>query len=221
MNEFMNDGSDNNEKLHTLPQSTIIDELAGAEFASSYPDRPTHTGREFSSDEIGDAVKPTVIFQLDLDMITQYQDGSINARQYALICRFLFSAYRYQKCLTPQSIYIEFIISDESDSEIYDMSSWWQNQLASNAEFLLGDSDSDFEEMWRCDDALNSYSELPDYYASHDASDYCDSDTGVLHDRINGHDRILRILRIQLPLRTAKTSQVWSTIHLEHKPSPV
>jgi hypothetical protein len=65
MNEFIIDGSDNNEKLHTLPQSRIINELVGAEFASSYycnPNRPTHTGREFSSDEIGDAVKPTVIY---------------------------------------------------------------------------------------------------------------------------------------------------------------
>jgi hypothetical protein len=32
--------------------------------------------------------------------------------------------------------------------------------------------------------------------------------TGMLNDMINGHDRILRILMIQLPLRTA----VWSTI---------
>ena len=42
--------------------------------------------------------------------------------------------------------------------------------------------------------------------------------TGVLNDSTNnGHDRILRILMIQLPLRTAKTLQVWSTI----KPSPM
>jgi hypothetical protein len=128
----MNDDSDNNKKLHTLPQSTIIDELAGAEFASSYycnPDRPTHTGREFSSDDIGDAVKPTVISQLDLDVITQYRDGSTNNQQCdVLIYRFLSSAYRYQKILntrTPRE-HIEFIISEESDSEDFDLNSRWQ-----------------------------------------------------------------------------------------------
>jgi hypothetical protein len=115
-----------------------------------------------------------VISQLDLDVITQYRDGSTNIRQCnVLIYRFLFSAYRYQKMLNTRTHreHIEFIISEESDSEDYDMNSRRQNQLANNVDCLLGDSDSDFEEMWRCEDVLNSDSKLPDYYASHDASD--------------------------------------------------